>query len=437
MVPYILPKGIMITMAVPPVRKLRKKGLTLPRQPELNIGTIGHVDHGKTTLVEAITGVWAAKHSEELRRGITIKLGYADAPIFKCPNCEVPLAYTSDPTCPNCGSECEFIRAVSFVDSPGHEALMATMLSGATVMDGALLIIAANEKCPQPQTREHLAAIELAGLKNIIIVQNKIDIVNEKRALESYKEIEAFVKGTIAEGKPIIPVSAQHMVNVDAVLQAIEENIPTPERDPNKPPRMFVVRSFDVNKPGATIDELKGGVIGGSIFQGAFKVGDEVEIRPGLKAEKHGRISYEPIFTEITSLSAGGKNVDEAQSGGLVGIGTYLDPSLTKADGLTGNLVGKPNLLPLTRSELVLEITLLKRAIGTKELVQVDNIIKGERLLLDVGTTITTGKVSSTKKGAVTFELARPVCAEGGARTAISRKIAGRWRLVGYGIIKS
>jgi translation initiation factor 2 subunit 3 len=387
-------------------RKL-KNPAPLPKQPEVNIGTIGHVDHGKTTLVEAITGVWAAKHSEELRRGITIKLGYADAPIFKCPNCDAPQCYSSDSTCPNCGSECEFVRAVSFVD------------------------------CPQPQTREHLAAIELAGLKNIIIVQNKIDIVDEKRALESYREIEAFVKGTVAEGKPIIPVSAQHMVNVDAVLQAIEENIPTPERDPNKPPRMFVVRSFDVNKPGATIDELLGGVIGGSIFQGKFKIGDEVEIRPGLKAEKHGRISYESIFTEITSLSAGGREVDEAQSGGLVGIGTYLDPSLTKADGLTGNLVGKPDLLPPTRSELVLETTLLKRAIGTKELVQVDNIIKGERLLLDVGTTITLGTVVSTKKDAATLKLVRPVCAENGARAAISRKIAGRWRLIGYGIIQS
>lgn len=424
-------------MASTPVRKLRKKPQTLPRQPELNIGTIGHVDHGKTTLVEAITGVWAAKHSEELRRGITIKLGYADAPIFKCPNCEEPQCYSSDPACPNCGSKCEFVRAVSFVDSPGHEALMATMLSGATVMDGALLIIAANEKCPQPQTREHLAAIELAGIKNIIIVQNKIDIVDEKRALESYKEIESFVKGTIAEGKPIIPVSAQHAVNIDAVLQAIEQNIPTPYRDPNKPPRMYVVRSFDVNKPGASIDELMGGVIGGSIFQGKFKVGDEVEVRPGLRTEKHGKPFYEPIFTEITSLSAGGSEVEEAQSGGLVGIGTYLDPSLTKADGLTGNLVGKPNLLPPTRSELVLEATLLKRAIGTKELVQVGNIVKGERLLLDVGTTITVGNVVSTKKGAVTLELARPVCAENGARAAISRKIASRWRLIGYGIIQS
>lgn len=415
----------------------RKKQLTLPKQPEVNIGTIGHVDHGKTTLVEAITGVWAAKHSEELRRGITIKLGYADAPVFKCPKCEAIQAYSSNPECPKCGSKGEFVRAISFVDAPGHEALMATMLSGATVMDGAMLIIAANETCPQPQTREHLAAIELAGITNMVIVQNKIDIVDEKRAYESYKEIEAFVKGTVAEGKPIIPVSAQHGVNVDAVLQALEENIPTPHRDPKAPPRMFVLRSFDVNKPGASIDEIKGGVIGGSISQGRFKIGDEIEIRPGIKVEKQGRTFYEPIFTEITSLSAGGKNVEIAHSGGLVGIGTYLDPSLTKADGLTGNLMGKPDMLPPSRSELVLGTTLLKRAIGTKELVQVDPIIKGERLLLDVGTTITIGMVQSSKKDSATFKLARPICAEGGARAAVSRKIANRWRLIGYGIIQS
>jgi len=421
-------------MSSTPVQK-RKKKVTLPCQPVVNIGTIGHVDHGKTTLVEAITGVWAAKHSEELRRGITIKLGYADAPVFKCPNCEEIQAYSSNPECSKCGSKGEFVRAISFVDAPGHEALMATMLSGATVMDGAMLIIAANEKCPQPQTREHLAAIELAGITNIVIVQNKIDIVDEKQAYESYKEIEAFVKGTVAEGKPIIPVSAQHGVNVDAVLQALEENIPTPHRDPDSPPRMFVLRSFDVNKPGVSIDELRGGVIGGSISQGRFKVGDKVEFRPGIRVEKQGRTFYEPIFTEITSLSAGGKDVEEAQSGGLVGIGTNLDPSLTKADGLTGNLVGKPDLLPPSRTELILATTLLKRAIGTKELVQVDPIIKGERLLLDVGTTITTGMVESSKKNSATLKLARPICAEEGARAAISRKIANRWRLIGYGII--
>jgi translation initiation factor 2 subunit 3 len=414
----------------------RKKPVDLPKQPEVNIGTIGHVDHGKTTLVEAITGVWAARHSEELRRGITIKLGYADAPIFKCPNCEAQ-SYSSDPSCPKCDSKGEFVRAVSFVDAPGHEALMATMLSGATVMDGAMLIIAANEYCPQPQTREHLAAIELAGVKNIIIVQNKIDIVDEKRALESYKEIITFVKGTVAEGKPIIPVSAQHSVNIDVLLQALEENIPTPPQDPNKPAQMYVLRSFDVNKPGASIDDLLGGVIGGSISQGKFKVGEEIEIRPGLKIEKQGKTFYESIFTEITTLNAGGKNVKEARPGGLVGIGTYLDPSLTKADGLTGNLVGKPDLLPPNRTELMLNTKLLNRAIGTKELVEVDKVKNGERLLLDVGTTITVGTVTSSNKDLVTLQLIRPVCAEDGARSAISRKIAGRWRLIGYGIIKS
>ncbi|HUW49270.1 MAG TPA: GTP-binding protein, partial [Patescibacteria group bacterium] len=140
-----------------------KKRPPIPRQPEINIGTIGHVDHGKTTLVQALTGVWAARHSEELKRGITIKLGYADMPIYKCSKCEPPKNYTTEPTCPGCGTKAVFVRAISFVDAPGHEALMATMLSGAAIMDGALLVIAADEPCPQPQTREHLAAADATG----------------------------------------------------------------------------------------------------------------------------------------------------------------------------------------------------------------------------------------------------------------------------------
>jgi len=413
-----------------------KKSVAIPRQPECNIGTIGHVDHGKTTLVEAITGVWAARHSEELRRGITIKLGYADAPIYKCPKCEPPQSYSTEPTCPHCGSPGEFIRTVSFVDTPGHEALMATMLSGATVMDGAILVITADEPCPQPQTREHLAAIEISGVKNLVVAQNKIDIVDEERALENYKEIVEFVKGTEAQGAPIIPVSAQHSVNIDAVIQALEEHIPTPSRDPSKSPSMYVVRSFDVNKPGAPVEKLVGGVIGGTIFQGRFEVGDEIEIRPGVRVEKRGKTFYEPLFTGIVSLHAGGRTVKEAKCGGLVGIGTLLDPSLTKADGLIGNLVGKPGMLPPNRSELALDIHLFKRAIGTKELVEVNKVNKGERLLLDVGTALTLGSVVSTREDVATLQLARPVCAEEGSRVAISRKIAGRWRLIGYGMIK-
>jgi translation initiation factor 2 subunit 3 len=394
------------------------------------------VDHGKTTLVQALTGVWASRHSEELKRGITIKLGYADMAIYKCPKCEPPGNYSTEPVCPNCKSKAIFVRAISFVDAPGHEALMATMLSGAAIMDGAILVIAADEPCPQPQTREHLAAAEIIGIKNIIIVQNKIDIVDEKRARESYEEIKNFVSGTVAENSPIIPVSAQRRVNIDVLLQAMEEFVPTPKRDETKPPLMYVVRSFDVNKPGTLIEKLEGGVVGGTILQGKFVVGEEIEIRPGITAEKEGKTVYNPLFSEIVSLYVGEKSVNEAHCGGLVGVGTLLDPSFSKADGLTGNMAGKAGTLPQTLSELTLETQILERAVGTKELIKIEAVNMGETLLLHVGAAITAGKVTSIKENNVTVKLTRPVCAQTGSRVALSRKIAGRWRLIGYGMIR-
>ncbi|MEM3881319.1 MAG: translation initiation factor IF-2 subunit gamma [Candidatus Bathyarchaeia archaeon] len=408
----------------------------LPKQPEVNIGTIGHVDHGKTTLVQALTGVWASRHSEELKRGITIRLGYADMPVYKCPKCEPPKNYSTKPVCPNCASETVFVRAASFVDAPGHEALMATMLSGAAIMDGALLVIAADEPCPQPQTREHLAAAQIIGIKNIIIVQNKIDIVDEKRARESYREIKEFVKGTIAENAPIIPISAQRAINIDVLLNAIEEIIPTPKRDETKPPLMYIVRSFDVNKPGTSIEELQGGIIGGTITQGKFAVGDEIEIRPGVSVEKEGKTVYAPLVSEIVSLHAGEKEVKEATCGGLVGVGTLLDPSYTKADGLIGNIAGKTRMLPPVVSELTLETHILDRAVGTKELLKVEKINPDETLLLHIGAAVNIGKITSIKNNIVKIKLSRPICTQPNARVALSRKIAARWRLIGYGITK-
>jgi translation initiation factor 2 subunit 3 len=413
---------------------IREKSVTMPRQPEINIGTMGHVDHGKTTLVQALTGVWASRHSEELKRGITIKLGYADMPIYKCPSCEPPKNYSTQPVCPNCSSKATFVRAVSFVDAPGHEALMATMLSGAAIMDGALLVIAADETCPQPQTREHLAAADVIGIKNIVIVQNKIDIVDEKRARKSYEEIKRFVKGTGAEEAPIIPISAQHGVNIDVLIQAMERFIPTPKRDETKAPLMYIVRSFDINKPGTPIDKLEGGVIGGTVVQGRIAVGDYIEIRPGIITEKEGRNTYNPLASEIISLQAGGGNVNEAHCGGLVGVGTLLDPSYSKADGLTGNIAGKSGALPQTLSELTMTTHILEQAVGTRELTKIEEVGMNETLLLHVGAAITIGKVTSVAKGVVRLELTRPVCAQISSRVALSRKIAGRWRLIGYGL---
>ena len=109
-------------------------------QPEVNIGLVGHVDHGKTTLTQALSGVWTDRHSEELRRGITIRLGYADTTFQKCPKCEEPQCYTTSKNCEHCKTKPEPLRTVSFVDAPGHETLMATMLAGAAIMDGALLV---------------------------------------------------------------------------------------------------------------------------------------------------------------------------------------------------------------------------------------------------------------------------------------------------------
>ncbi|TRO51643.1 translation initiation factor IF-2 subunit gamma [Candidatus Bathyarchaeota archaeon] len=414
---------------------MNNKSKVLPKQPEVNIGTIGHVDHGKTTLVQSLTGVWASRHSEELKRGITIRLGYADMAIYKCPKCETPRNYTIKPDCPNCGTKAEFVRAISFVDAPGHEALMATMLSGAAVMDGAILVIAADEPCPQPQTREHLAAAEVIGIKKIIIVQNKIDIVEEKRARKSYEEIKSFVKGTVAENAPIIPVSAQHEINIDVLLNAIEEIIPTPLRDETKPPIMHIIRSFDVNKPGTPIEELDGGIIGGTIAQGKFKVGDEIEIRPGISIEREGKTVYNPLISEIVSLHAGEKSIKEATCGGLVGVGTLLDPSYSKADGLSGNIAGRTGLLPAILSELTLETHILERVVGTKELLKVERINPGELLLLHVGAAVNLGKVLSIKKNMVKVKLTRPICAKPNSRVSISRKITARWRLIGYGIM--
>src|SRR5699024_8760558 len=216
------------------------------QQPEVNIGLVGHVDHGKTTLVEALSGSWTDQHSEEMKRGISIRLGYADATFRECPGLDAPERYTVSPTCPD-GTESAPLRTVSFVDAPGHETLMATMLSGASIMDGAVLVVSATETVPQAQTQEHLMALDIIGIDNIVIAQNKVDLVDGDRARRNYEEIQEFVAGTVAEDAPVVPVSAGQEANLDMLMQAIEEEIPTPERDPDSDARLHVARSFDIN----------------------------------------------------------------------------------------------------------------------------------------------------------------------------------------------
>jgi len=410
--------------------------MSLPNQPEINIGMIGHVDHGKTTLTQRLTGKWTDEHSEELKRGISIKLGYADAAFYKCPSCKEPQCYCVKNKCPSCGSTAKLLRVVSFVDAPGHETLMAIMLSGAAIMDGAILVIAANETCPQPQTREHLTALDISGINNIVIVQNKIDLVTEKNAIKNYEQIKSFTKGTCAENAPIIPVSAHQDINIDVLIQAMQEHIPTPKRDFEKTPILFAARSFDINKPGSRPDQLRGGVIGGSIIQGVLKQGEEIEICPGRRIEVEGRKTIEPITTKIESLFTGGKSVKEATPGGLIAIGTSLDPARTKSDSYAGKVVGKVGQLPPILESFNLSINLLKRVVGTIEEKTVEPIKTNEPLMLTIGTATTVGIVSEFHGEIIGVKLKLPVCAKEGQRIAISRRIDGRWHLIGYGEIQ-
>ncbi|MGN6822969.1 MAG: translation initiation factor IF-2 subunit gamma, partial [Candidatus Nitrosocosmicus sp.] len=372
-------------------------------QPCINIGTSGHVDHGKTTLIESITGVWTSGHSEELRRGITIKVGYADAAFYKCPNCEPPSNYSVQPKCVLCNSAAELSRVVSFVDSPGHESLMANMLSGGALMDGAILVIAANEKVPQPQTREHLLALQVLGIKNIVIVQNKVDLTEREKAIENYDQILEFVNGSVAENAPIIPISAQHRINIDVLIENIEKYIPTPERLSNETGIMHILRSFDINKPGTPIKNIKGGALGGALIQGEFETGNEIEILPGIYNEKKNK--YEPIFSTIASLATGAGLVDKVKPGGLVAIGSKLDPSFIKSDSLIGSVIGKPDTLPDTVDEIAIDINLFDTAVGTQDLVKVEPIKTKELLRLNIGTAVTTGTVTNSKNQRIEIKI--------------------------------
>lgn len=397
--------------------------------PEVNIGMVGHVDHGKTTLTMALTGKWTDTHSEERKRGITIRLGYADVTLYKCGKCEGAAAYGNAETCATCAGAAERLRTASIVDAPGHETLMTTMLAGAAVMDGAILVIGANEPCPQPQTREHLTVLEISGIKNVVVVQNKVDLVTEAQARENHRQIQQFLKGSIAESAPIIPVSAQQRVNLDALFEAIEARIPTPKRDPAKPPKLLVARSFDINKPGTPIAKLGGGILGGSLVQGELKVGDEIEIVPGVKVKD----AFVPLRTKVVGLHKAMAALPTAGPGGLLGVATELDPAIAKSDSLSGTVAGKAGQLPPVRSELAFASHLLERVVGAKEELKVEPVKLGEPLLLTVGISRTVGAVTAAAQKRTVVKLKIPVAAEAGERIAISRQVAGRWRLIGWG----
>ena len=388
-----------------------KTKMTNKELPMLNIGMVGHIDHGKTTLLSRITGKFADTHSEELKRGITIKLGYADTIIEKN------------------GKK----RYISFIDCPGHEMLMATMLSGAALIDAAILLVAANEGI-KPQTKEHLIALQAKKVDKILIIQNKIDLVSQEEAMKNYKDIKNFIKGTVAENSQIIPVSAQQDINIDKIkdwLLGVEIN----KRNEKEKPEFLIARSFDINKPGTKIENLHGGVLAGILKKGTLKVSDEIEIKPGISKKQQNKFSYHPIKTKIISIFRGNEKIEQATPGGSLAFETELDNILTKTDSLSGNIASLPNILPEITETIKIKYELFKELVGEEKTTKIEDLKPSENIMLSINTTITVGQIKKIKNDEIELVLKIPVVPIKGDSVGIARNIHNHWRLIGFGEI--
>jgi len=279
-------------------------------------------------------------------------------------------------------------------------------------------------------------ALQSKKLKNIIIVQNKIDLVSKEQALKNYKEIKEFVKSTLAENAPIIPVSAQQGINIDKILEELCK-IEIPERKIDEEPIFLIARSFDINKPGTKIDKLNGGVLGGILKKGKLKVGDEIEIKPGLNVKKSNQEIYQTLTTKIISLYKGNQSVKEVEPGASISIETGLDPFLTKTDSLTGCLVGLKGKLPEIVNNIKIKIELFEKVFGSKENKNVEPIKTKEMLMLSVNTTVTVGTVEKINKEGkeIDISLKIPIVALKNDNVGVARNINSHWRLIGWGEI--
>lgn len=427
----------------------------LERQATHLVGTLGHVSEGKSTLVRALTGVKTQRHTKEQERNITIHLGYANCKVWQNtatgdlhtgPAPPASSAVGGQPPAssavggqPPAGGAWELIAHLSWVDCPGHEAYLATMLGGASVMDSAVLIIAANQEViPQPQTLEHLLAAELMGLERMAILQNKLDLLTQTDAEKNCDAIAAFVTDTIAEKAPVFPASAQHGWGVDRVLSWALA-LPPPERDLAAPARLTCVRSFDVNRPARfdpAATQLAGAVIGGTLDRGVLAVGDWLEVRPGvLRRSANGAICAQPLYTRVRGLRCESTELPYAIPGSLIAIATDLDPGLSCANGMIGQRVGVPGTLPPIVGQVTVRLHKLKRDEHSFGKHHVGDTV---RVCSNVMTTEATITAVDEKKR-LTLALKRPLCLGVGERVGILRynKKADRELIEGAGEVRS
>jgi translation initiation factor 2 subunit 3 len=381
------------------------------KQPQLNIGMLGSVSDGKSTTVFKLTGTKTQKYSSELKRNITIKPGYANMKI-----------YNNNGKLDSCNSsetlEGELVNHLSFVDCPGHYELIITMLSNIEVMDGIILVVSAAEKINnKPQLLQHMQAIQIGQFKNVIILFNKLDLISKKVAIERKIELDLLLDEYNIKPKIIIPTAINLGLGKDNILKAIIKYFP-PNKDNNKDNLFYITRSFNINKNNCKYKDLKGGVIGGSLLNGEFKVGDEIEIRPGVIENINGCITCKPLISKITSLQSDNLKLNNISPGGLIGIGTNIDPQFTLNDYLSGNIVGIKGSLPDIYNKINIKY----------EKINNENINNNDLLYLQIGPMSCKSKFINNE-----FYLEKPCCINQKMLIIISKKINNKFCIIAYG----
>jgi translation initiation factor 2 subunit 3 len=408
--------------------------MNLNYQPNMNIGTLGSVSDGKSTMIYQLTGIKTQKHSSEKQRNITIKPGYANLKIWYCDSCEEYDSSSSEKTnllCRYCNTDCELVNHISFVDCPGHAELILTMMGSLSLMKGSVVVISAAEPInKKPQLRQHLIASKMANIDKLIICFNKLDLITKEVAIGRKKELDNLLNELEIIPYIIIPTSFNKKIGLNYLLKAMMEVFPPQENLFNSDSFFRITRSFDINKPGTNWQDVNGGVIGGSLINGEININDIVEIKPGILSKgKDGKIVCQSIITKILSLETDGKNIDRVIPGGLIGIGTEIDPYYCKNDMLSGNVMGKPGTLPDVYNEVKLKYKTLVDFDGKWE------PKNGDTVFLQIGNVSVESRLAKVNKENFTFSLLKPACIENNSKILICRKDEGILKIVGVGLI--
>jgi len=384
----------------------------IKNQPIINIGCLGSVSDGKSTLIKVLTGIKTQKHSNELIKNITIKQGYANMKIWETNNDESESQYKNNnyiTTSSNNNLNNKLVNHISFVDCPGHQDLTLTMLSSINLMDGAIIVIAVDQPISKkPQLYQHLVAAKIGKIDKLIICLNKIDLVEKYTLLTRKKELDVLLEKLNIKPFIIIPTSFNKRIGINYLVNSIMKLF-NPEYYLNNinnkdEPFFRISRSFDINKPGTDFNNITGGVIGGSLMSGNFNINDEIEIRPGIINNNNNKIEWQPIKTKILSIKTDDEKLDKVVPGGLIGLLTDIDPFYCKNDNLSGNIVGLVDKIPNVYIELTLKINI----INIFDYIWKPNI--NDIITLQIGITSCTGKINKIIDNIFDIELFKPVC---------------------------